>query len=176
MNQAERICLNHNVKVTLRRVPYVSSYEHTRDARFKFFTKKIWDGLYENNPGYTILFVPSYFDFVRLRTFIKNRNAQVVFISEYSDKKQCQRSRQLYESGKKPILVISERAIVFVKIRLRYARNVVLYGLPESPDTLTGCLGKLFDSENWKPILNSKLNSIKLHKELTSEEKQEQTR
>ena len=73
--------------MTLRRVPYVSSYEHASDARFKFFTRKIWDGLYDNNSGYTVLFVPNYFDFVKLRTFIKNKNAQVVFISEYSEKK-----------------------------------------------------------------------------------------
>lgn len=176
VNQAEKICQKQNVKITLRRVPFVSSYEHASDARFKFFTKKIWDGLYDNNPGYTVVFVPNYFDFVKLRTFIKGRNAQVVFISEYSDKRQCQRSRQLYESGTKPVLVISERAIVFVKIRLRYARTVVLYGLPESPDTLTACLGNLFDSENWKPILNTKLNAIKLHKELSEDEKLEETR
>ena len=74
------------------------------------------------------------------------------------------------------MLVISERAIVFVKIRLRYARTVVLYGLPESPDTLTACLSNLFDSENWKPILNTKLNAIKLHKELTEDQKLEETR
>jgi len=75
MNQALSICQNYNAKVTLRRVPYVSSYEHASDARFKFFTKKIWDGLYDNNPGYTVLFVPNYFDFVKLRTFIKLKNA-----------------------------------------------------------------------------------------------------
>lgn len=88
-NSAQQICNSHKVKCTLRRVPYVTSYEHAADARYKFFTKKIWDGLYNNNQGYTILFVHNYFDFVKLRTFIKNRNAQVAFISEYSEKKSC---------------------------------------------------------------------------------------
>lgn len=86
--------MDYNVKVTIRRVPYVSKYEHACEARFKFFTKKIWDGIYDNNPGYTILFVPNYFDYVQLRTFIKGRNAQVSFISEYSSKQQSQRARQ----------------------------------------------------------------------------------
>ena len=67
------------------------------------------------------------------------------------------------------MLVITERAVVFEKIRLRYARNIVLYGLPESPDTLTDKLASLFDSKNWKPILNSKLNQVKLNKEKTHE-------
>jgi len=68
----------------------------------------------------------------------------------------------MYESAKRPILMITERAIIFQKIRLRYARNVVLYGLPESPDTLTDALGPVFNSDNWKPLLNSRLNQIKL--------------
>ena len=123
-----------------------------------------------------MLFVPKYFDFVNLRTFLKNKNAQVVFISEYSDKQQCQKSRHLYETAQKPILVITERAIVFQKIRLRYARNVVLYGLPESPDTLTDCLADLFSSENWKPLLKSRLNAVKLNKEKTHDQKLEETK
>lgn len=63
------------LKVTLRRLPNVETLEHLDDARFSFFTKQIWDKLYEDNSGYTILFVPSYLDFVRLRTFFKNKNA-----------------------------------------------------------------------------------------------------
>ena len=118
------------MKVTLRRLPNVSSFEHADTTRFSYFTKKIWDEIYDGCQGYTIVFVPNYFDFIKLRTFIKNKNAQVSFISEYSEKKSCQRSRHLYEQAIKPILVITERAIIFQKIRLRYARNIVLYGLP----------------------------------------------
>ena len=64
-------------KITLRRLPNVGSFEHADLARFNFFTRKLWDSIYENsaNGGYTVLFVPNYFDFVRLRTFIKSRNA-----------------------------------------------------------------------------------------------------
>jgi len=68
------------------------------------------------------------------------------------------------------------KSISFPKIRLRYARNVVMYGLPESIDTITDCLALVFDSKNWKPILNSKLNAIKLHKEMTQNEKIELTK
>ena len=174
-NRAKEICTQQNIKVTLRRLPNVSSYEHVDSARFSFFTKKVWDAIYQDNQGYTVVFVPNYFDFVTLRSYLKNKNAQVTFISEYSDKKQCQRSRHEYESADKPVLVITERAIVFQKIRLRYARNVILYGLPESPDTLTDCLGSLFDSENWKPLLKTRLNMVKLHKEKTHDQKLQET-
>lgn len=71
----------------------------------------------------------------------------------------------MYEQAIKPILVITERAIIFQKIRLRYARNIVLYGLPQSPDTITDCLGDLFDADNWKPIMKNKANAIKMQKD-----------
>ena len=71
----------------------MTSYEHASEARFKFFTRKLWDGLYQGSKGYTVVVVPHYFDFVRLRTFIKSKNAQVAMISEYSEKKSCQRAR-----------------------------------------------------------------------------------
>jgi hypothetical protein len=164
------------LKVTLRKVPYVTNFEHSAEARYKFFTKKLWEGIYHNNQGYTVIFVPHYFDFVRLRTFIKNKNAQVAFVSEYSEKKSCQRARQTYESGKKPILVLTERAIVFQKIRLRYARNVIMYGVPTSIDTLTDCLGEVFNQDRWKPLLNHKLNIIKLDRELSEAKKLETTK
>jgi hypothetical protein len=108
-----------------------------------------------------VLFVPSYLDFVRLRTFFKNKNAQVAFISEYSEKKDCQRARHSYETKEKPILMISERAIIFDKIKLRYASNVVMYGLPESPDTFTDVLCDITKEEGWESIMKVRVNLIK---------------
>lgn len=35
-----------------------------------------------------------------------------------------------------PVLMITERALVFQKIRVRFARNVILYSIPESPDII----------------------------------------
>ena len=51
-----------------------------------------------------------------------------------------------------------------------------MYGLPESPDTLMDCLGNLFDSENWKPLLKSRLNMVKMNIEYTEDQKMNETR
>lgn len=74
-NRAKAIARKQGIKVTLRRLPNVSSFEHADTTRFSYFTKKIWDDIYDGCTGYTIVFVPNYFDFIKLRTFIKNKNA-----------------------------------------------------------------------------------------------------
>lgn len=82
-------------------------------------------------------------------------------ISEYTEKKDCQRSRHAYEAKEMPILMITERAIIFDKIKLRYATNVVMYGLPESPDTFSDVLCEVVREENWDMIMKVRVNLIK---------------
>ena len=59
-----------------------------------------------------------------------------------------------------PVLMITERALVFQKIRVRFARNVVLYALPESPDTVDD-LPEMLNGPYWETILKHRLNRIK---------------
>lgn len=93
-------------------------------------------------------------------------------ISEYSEKKDCQRNRHFYETCEKPVLMITERALVFDKIKLRYAKNIVLYSLPESPDTFTDALCDTLDPQNYKPIIKMRLNMAKLKKDSEKNEEE----
>lgn len=155
----------------MRRLPNVESITHLDDTRFSFFTKQLWEKIYEDNPGYTVLFVPSYLEFVRLRTWLRNRNAQVAFVSEYSEKKDAQRNRHYYETREYPVLMVTERAIIFDKIKLRHARSVIMYGLPESPDTFTDVLCEIISGSGWDSVQKLRMNLIKNSKEKTPEEK-----
>jgi hypothetical protein len=38
------------------------------------------------------------------------------------------------------------------------------------------CLGNLFDSENWKPLLKSRLNMVKMNIEYSEDQKMNETR
>lgn len=60
-----------------------------------------------------------------------------------------------------PILMISERAIIFDKIKLRYASNVVMYGLPESPDTFTDVLCEITKEAGWDAVMKQRVNMLK---------------
>lgn len=139
-NRAKRLAKALDLQLTLRRLPQVASIDLVDDCRFNLFSRQLWKGIYdevsEEQSGYTVLLVPQYFDFVKIKTFFKRRNAQVAMISEYTDKKEAQRLRSLYEQKEVPVLMITERALVFEKIRLRFCRNLVLYSIPESPDII----------------------------------------
>ena len=75
----------------MKRVPPTKSFEHADEARFQLFVKTLWSTIYTNaqSVGYTVLLVPSYFDFIRIKAYFKDKNAQVASISEYTDKKEC---------------------------------------------------------------------------------------
>lgn len=76
----------------------MTSFEQSADSRFNLFTKTLWQGIYEDCEGYTVVLVPQYFDFIRLKQYLKAKNAQVAMISEYTPTKECHRERQMYES------------------------------------------------------------------------------
>ena len=157
-----------SVKIVMKRLPKLQSYEQAADSRFTMFTKNLWTGIYEDCPGYTVLLVPSYFDYVRLRAYFKSRNASVAMISEYTPSKECHRMRQKYECKELPVLMVTERALVFLKTEVRFVRNLVLYSLPESPDILAPdqCLGLSLmsadKSRGWDTIVKGRLNLIKM--------------
>ena len=83
-------------------------------------------------------------------------------INEYTDRKEAQRQRTLYEMKDKPVLMITERALVFQKIKVRFARNVILYSIPESPDTIEDNLPEMLNVDYWDTILKHRLNALKL--------------
>ena len=107
-----------------------------------------------------MLLVPSYFDFVKLKGFFRRKNAQVATISEYTEKKEAQRLRSIFEQKEVPVLMITERALVFQKIRVRFCRNLVLYAVPESPDIIES-IEDIMNIEAWNKILEHRLRQLK---------------
>lgn len=63
-----------------------------------------------------------------------------------------------------PVLMITERALIFQKIRVRFAKNLVLYSIPESPDILDTTIPDIMDTVHWDKIMKSRLALIKAKK------------
>lgn len=78
-------------------------------TRFNFFIDKVLPEYRDAIMTHTLIYVPSYFDYVRLRNYFKKEELNFAHICEYSSKSGICRARHLFLSGEKQFLIITER-------------------------------------------------------------------
>ncbi|KAI9327311.1 hypothetical protein DFJ73DRAFT_791073 [Zopfochytrium polystomum] len=112
-----------------------TSLQTADDERFKYFTEKMLPQLFRSNVelDHTLIFIPSYFDFVRLRNYMTEREHEFGQLSEYSTPTDIARARSLFFDGRLKIVLQTERFHFFRRMHIRGTHHLVLYGLPAPP-------------------------------------------
>ncbi|EQC27876.1 hypothetical protein SDRG_14299 [Saprolegnia diclina VS20] len=102
------------------------------DLRFAYFSKHIVQPLLDHPTKHTMIFVPSYFDFVRVRNLFAEHKKliNVVAISEYSTDAQISRARTHFFHGRINVFLISERFHFYKQYRIRGVHQVFWYAPP----------------------------------------------
>ncbi|KAG8743792.1 rRNA-binding ribosome biosynthesis protein utp25 [Ceratobasidium sp. 414] len=128
------------------------------DARFEYFKTKLVPDILSTSRAQTLLFVPSYFDYLRVYNhLVATAPSSVAGISEqvlaqpnavqmltsnfrYSTNQDISRARQAFFKGTKPVLVITERFYFFRRYKLRAIKHLTFYAPPDHAQFFTEIL------------------------------------
>ncbi|XP_024536917.1 U3 small nucleolar RNA-associated protein 25 [Selaginella moellendorffii] len=135
------------------------------DARFEFFTKQLFPRIKESLQGGTMLFVRSYFDFVRLRNFLKAESASFCLLGEYTKSSDVSRSRTWFFHGQRRIMLYTERAHFYHRYQIRGIRELIFYSLPDHANFYSEMVNMLGGGQNPScTVIYSKFDKLQLER------------
>lgn len=108
----------------------VKSLEASFDTRFEYFTNTVLPQFKSATMAHCMIYVPSYFDFVRIRNYFKKEEVNFTQICEYTKPNKMSRARTLFYHGGAHLLLYSERAHFFHRMRVKGVRHIVMYQPP----------------------------------------------
>ncbi|KAJ8952239.1 hypothetical protein NQ314_007571 [Rhamnusium bicolor] len=103
------------------------------DARFEFFINKILPPQKESLMKQTLIFIPNYFDYVRVRNYFKREDIGFVQICEYSKEGKIARARDIFYHGDAHFLLYTERYHFFNRKQIKGIRHLIFYQPPTVP-------------------------------------------
>ncbi|PVU94630.1 hypothetical protein BB559_002952 [Furculomyces boomerangus] len=163
VNVFNRECLNYEGKIKMRRlyegtiskvimkplemkfnkIP-TKSITSSNDDRFNYFVSKIFPLMKDAG---TMVFIPSYFDYVRVRNFIKKHDESLGMINEYTPKPQVSRVRTLFYQGRMSTILYTERFHYYYRLKIKGTNKIIFYGLPDHPEYYPELVNLLLDSK-----------------------------
>ena len=155
------------------------------DKRFEYFTSAVVPSLTKHpkppdGAHGILIFIPSYFDFVRVRNHFANspatRNLLFGAVHENGGPADAalRRARTHFQNGRHDVLLYTGRAHHFFRYKLRGVKKVVFYALPDNPvfyrevvgeylgDSIDA--GKIVQSEASVRVLFSRYDALKLER------------
>ncbi|ESP02309.1 hypothetical protein LOTGIDRAFT_138628, partial [Lottia gigantea] len=107
-----------------------NNFSQVCDDRFNFFVKKILPNIQDHMKKHTMVFIPSYFDFVRIRNYFVKEEMNFVQMNEYVKEDKLSKYRWLFFVGKVPFMLYTERLHFYRRYRVRGIHHIVFYELP----------------------------------------------
>ncbi len=131
-----------HVKKVFQRVACLTVSEAGAN-RLRYFSDHILPKLMRLKQKHTLIFVPSYFDFIAMRNLLLKREADFCCVTEYSRVSEVSRGRARFLQGRKAIMLYTGRAHFFLRHNIKGARHVLFFGLPEYADVFPAVVNML---------------------------------
>ncbi|PWA72213.1 Digestive organ expansion factor, predicted [Artemisia annua] len=130
------------------------------DARLDYFKNKVYPKIKDSGQGGIMIFISSYFDFVRVRNFLKSEDASMD--TKNSD---ISRARGWFFQGKRKIMLYTERAHFYYRHKIRGIQNLVIYSLPERKEFYPEIVNMLEGSNSMNcTVLFSRFDLLRLER------------
>ncbi|KAJ2702980.1 rRNA-binding ribosome biosynthesis protein utp25 [Coemansia sp. IMI 209128] len=128
----------------------VKRLQSAADDRFAHFVDHVFPELQKASTGdkHVLLFVSSYFDFVRVRNFCRDKCCSFAAISEYSTTSEAMGARRSLFAGELGFILYSERAHFYHRYPIKGIHRLVFYSLPEHPLFYTELLNLMLTSND----------------------------
>ncbi|KAL3598059.1 hypothetical protein D5086_005977 [Populus alba] len=101
------------------------------NARLDYFVQKVFPKIKDSDEGGVMLFISSYYEYVRLRNFLKSQNASLCLLGDYAEPRDVTRMRNWFRNGEKKIMLYTERFHFYRRYKIGGVRNLIIYSLPE---------------------------------------------
>ncbi|KAI7752589.1 hypothetical protein M8C21_018611 [Ambrosia artemisiifolia] len=124
------------------------SNEDAFDARFDYFKTKVFPKIKDSVQGGIMLYISSYFEFVRVRNFLKSQDASMCLVGEYTKEEDKSCSRTCFFHGGKKIVLYTERAQFYYRYKIRGIQNLIIYSLPERKEFYHEIVNMLDESQS----------------------------
>ena len=135
-NNSQKMYLNNTEMISRQEFELVrvskKNIQDADDVRFRHFARSILPRIRENPDQGQLIFCSTYFEFVRVRNLLVDREVSFSLNSEYTDIAEAARARTLFADGRKRCLLISERAYFYQRRQIRGVNSVFFYSLPEN--------------------------------------------
>jgi U3 small nucleolar RNA-associated protein 25 len=124
-----------------------SALELADDARYEYFVNTVFPKIQTTHENHTLIFIPSYLDYVRIRNYLKHRHVITANLCEYTRSAEISRSRSHFFHGNRPFMLLTERLHFFRRYHLRGVHHIIFYGLPENSEFFAELLNFLEQGE-----------------------------
>ncbi|PON66128.1 Digestive organ expansion factor, predicted [Parasponia andersonii] len=139
--------------------------EDIDNARLEYFTKKVFPEIKDSFQGGIMIFISSYFEFVRIRNFLKSQNASFCLLSEYTKQSDISRARVWFFEGKRKIMLYTERMHFYQRYKIRGIKQLYFYSLPERKEFYSEIVNMFEGSDNARSTtLFSRFDQLRLER------------